>query len=286
MKWFWIALLFVSFNAFGEIKLQGADGHWTILSKPATRVVSLSPNVTEMLFAIGMGSKIVAVSEDSDYPSVAKKLPDIGGYKTINDELIVALHANLAVAWKGANSASEIATLRRLGIPVLVLGANSLVSIPQQMILLGRATGHIGSARGQAHLFLKQFAYLVQKYSLQKPRLPVFVQLGYPPLYAAGKGSLLNRIVNVCGGENIFADIPTPGAPVSIESVLKRNPAVIIEVGKQLVPDWTVWPTLKAAKLEGISEINASVLARPGPRLIQGATKVCEVIERVRKQMP
>lgn len=277
------ALALFTSSCWAVIKVKGADGHWVALPSYAKRVVSLAPNITEMLFKIGAGSRVVAVSEDSDFPAAAKKLPQVGGYKFINTEVILALHPDLVVAWQGANSPADIANLRRLGLQVLVMNASDIGAVGGNMVTLGRLTHQLTHARTAAFVYQKLHHELIMKYTLQKPMIPTFVELGDMPLYAAGKKSMMQKVLTLCGARNIFEDLNVPAAQVSIGSVLKANPALIIEVGKQSL-SWRRWDTLRANHDHGIFTIDPSIISRPGPRLVFGATQVCAAVARVRRE--
>lgn len=279
-----LLLSFLSVQAFALIEAVGSDGQKVVLAHPAERVIALAPNLTEMMYAIGAGKRLVAVSADSDYPKAAQSLPHVGGYKTVNNEQLLKLKPDLVVAWQGANSPAIIQELRRLSLNVIVLSAKNMMSIPKDMIVLGRLTAHIGGARGQAHLFQKHYTELVMKYALQKPEVKTLLQLGYPPLYAVASKGLLAHIINLCGGDNIFSNLPEVSAPVNLEAVLEANPQVIIELGNQAGSPWLNWPDLAAVKNKAVVVMNASILARPGPRILDGAQQVCEVLAKVRAQ--
>lgn len=250
------------------------------IAQPAQRIVSLAPDLTEILFAIGAGSKVVAVSVDSDYPLAAKQLPIVGGYQSINVEAIVALHPDLVVAWTG-NPAVDLALLKKLGIPVYLENDQSFADIAATMQNLGVLAGLSQTAEAAAQNFMAKYQALRRQYTSARP-VKVFLEIDDAPLYTLSDKTLQGKILSLCGGQNIFANVKASAAEVSVESVLAANPEVMIATSPINLDNWQKWPEIIAVQHHALYVINGDLLSRNGPRLIDGARQVCQWLQTVR----
>ena len=246
------------------------------------RIVSLTPNVTEMLYAIGAGKQVVGVLAGSDYPFAARKVTRVGRYDSINVEALAGLHPDLVLTWRNMTLPSTLAALAKLKIPVTVVGANTLSAVAYAMSELGGLTGHKKTAHRIVMQYKLQLFRLEQRYQRMTPKVRVFVQLTNNPLYTPTSRSLINQVIKLCGGTNIFGSVGGDAAEVAEEGVLKANPQVIIGLSPVDVSPWRYWPTLSAAKHKQLYVIPAALLAQPGPRLMQGALIMCADIAAAR----
>src|SRR3954463_8154001 len=135
------ALVLYSGLACAEVSTVDSEGRRVALAAPAQRIVSLAPHVTELLFAAGAGAKVVAVSEYSDYPEAAKRLPRVASSSTVDLERVLALRADLAVAWRLSATAQSLDRLQAIGVPVFYSEPHRLADIPDQLEALGRLAG-------------------------------------------------------------------------------------------------------------------------------------------------
>ncbi|MBL4820425.1 MAG: cobalamin-binding protein [Gammaproteobacteria bacterium] len=262
------------------------DGHSIKLLQPASRIVSLAPSLTEMLFAAGAGSRIVGVVEYSDYPLAAKEITVVGRHNLLDLEAILALQPDLIVSWKTGNPAAYIRQLKELGFPVYVAEPRQLQSIPLHIEKLGILSGTTETATSASNRFTATLNQLQADYS-SKPEVSVFYQVWDTPLITAGGNELINDIISLCGGRNIFADLSLVAPKVSKESVLARNPQIIIASGMDIarpewLDSWLEWPSLPAVSHGHLYFIPPDLLQRHTPRALQGATAMCEQINNVR----
>ena len=278
------AASFVSFSCFADIRERDDRGRELVLAYPASRIVSLAPHLTELLFAAGAGEKVVGASRYSDYPEAAKQIPQVGDAYRVDLERMVALDPDLIVGWKSGNPPSEIARLDSLGFSVFVTEPRDLSDIPRLLQLLARLAGTEDEGKRAAREFERELSKLRMRYS-QRERLSVFYQIWEKPLMTINSKHIINDVIEVCGGVNAFADLGLLSAQVSIESALARDPQVIID-GSSLKPsDWSEWkrfPGVDAVANGNLYHVPPDLLHRASPRILKGAEHVCEVLDRAR----
>lgn len=247
----------------------------------ALRIISLAPNLTEMVYAVGAGKELVGVSEYSDFPTEAQHLPVISRFEHIDVEGILLLKPDLVLAWKGSGEESAINSLQDFGISVQWISTSTLLEIPSALAQIGELTHHEAAGKKAAQAFGARYQALKEKYShpgnLQKT---VFLELFDSPLYTAGKKSFLMNILDICGAKSAFPSLNTEASSVSLESVVAANPSIIIALEPADISRWQAWPMMEAVKTHQVSQIDPNILARPGPRILEGVSQVCEWINR------
>ncbi|MEZ5488801.1 MAG: cobalamin-binding protein [Gammaproteobacteria bacterium] len=269
-----------------DLEVMDDDGNRVILEQPATRIISLAPSLTEMLFAAGAGDRIVGVVEYSDYPAQAAALPVVGRHDLLDLEAIVALQPDLVVSWKSGNPAAAVERLKRLGLSVYVAEPRELDSIPLHLERMATLAGTLDLARPVIENFDDTLNRLRTEYSA-KSTVRVFYQVWDQPLITAGGDELINDMITLCGGSNIFADLNLMAPKVSTEAVLVRNPQVIIASGMDIArPEWLdawlAWPQLEAVAQGRLYFIPPDLVQRHTPRALQGVSRMCEQIDRAR----
>lgn len=263
------------------------DGRIISLSQPASRIISLAPSMTELLFAAGAGDKLVGVSEFSDYPPQAADIEIIGRFDLINTEAILALDPDLVVVWRSGNPRAAVQRLIDLGFNVYIAEPATLDSIPAHVQRLATlaGTGEVGDAVAQQ---LRQRLQMLEQRYRNSTAVTVFYQVWNEPLITVGGREIINDIITLCGGSNIFADQGL--APkVSVEAVLQRRPQVIIASGMdtsrpEWLDDWRRWPQLPAVANDDLYHIPPDLLQRHTPRALDGAEQMCEQLDGVRQK--
>lgn len=240
----------------------------------APRVITLSPGNTELAFAAGITP--IAVSNYSDYPEAAKKLEQVANWQGMNFERIVALKPDLVVAWRGGNPERQVNQLQALGIDVLWLDPLTVDDIVAALRQLAKWSPTPGQANAAADRLAAEFAALRKQYA-DKPKTRVFLQFGDNPLFTSGKSSLQNQILEVCGGENIFADSRVPWPQVSREQVLMRKPQAIVVAGEQRNIPKTSQFWHDQLKVPVIA-LHDDWFERSGPRIILAAKQLCQAM--------
>src|SRR5262245_8628284 len=227
MTHIFVALAFaVGAVAQAAIVTTDDTGATVTLAAPATRIVSLAPHATELLFAVGAGQRIAGALDTSDFPDAAKSIPRIGDARALDLERIVALAPDLVVTWPWTAPA-QVEALRVRGLPVFMTKPASIDGIAQDMERLGALTGNPETAAREAAAFRAKLANLRERYR-SAPRVRVFYEIWDAPLYTIGGDHLITQAMVVCGGENVFAALSLPAPAVEVEAVLAAAPDAII----------------------------------------------------------
>ncbi|MDO6564042.1 cobalamin-binding protein [Amphritea sp. 1_MG-2023] len=263
------------------------DGRVLDIAQPAKRVIALAPHITENLFAIGAGDYVVGVVSHSDYPPQAQTIPIVGDSQGFNLEAIIAMQPDLVVAWSGGNPSLPLQRLEQLGIPVYYSDPQAFSDIPHNLRALGQLL-QLPEAESQAAQFETRWQQLQQTYA-DRTKLRVFYQLWHQPLMTVNNSQMISQVIDLCGGENIFAAQSEAVPHLGIESVLQADPQVIL-TGEN-VPDgwqqqWLSWPALAASRHEQFYRLNEDLLYRPTMRLLEGAQQVCEALQQARDVNP
>jgi iron complex transport system substrate-binding protein len=246
------------------------------------RIVSVAPNLTEMLFAAGAADQVVAVSAFSDYPEAARALPQIGDAFRLDYERIVALAPTVAVIWETGTPAGVAGRLEGLGIRVVSIPTAKLDDIATGVVTLGALAGSSEIAESAARDFRQKIAALRERYR-NRTQIRVFVQIDGAPLFTIGGPHLITEILGLCGGINVFSDSKAQALPVDLESVLVRGPEVILSVDDaDPVPFWSRFSGLAAVARGNVYRAPADLLARPSPRIAEGAADVCTRLDEAR----
>ena len=273
-------------QAQAAITVRDEAGLAVTVAKPALRVVSMAPSVTELLFAAGGGNQIVGAVNYSDYPEAANRIPRIGSNREIDMELLISLKPDLIVAWRHNSSERQIEMVRRLGVPVFQSDPQTLDGIPDAVLRLGQLLGTDAAARTTATQLREQLAGLRAKYA-NRSTVRTFYQVWDKPLYTLSGKHILTDAMKLCGGENIFDKLTVTAPIVSIESVLQANPEAIIATAEKNyggVELWKPYGTLAAVRSNNLFTLDGHLLNRAGPRMVQGTAAMCEVLEQARQR--
>ncbi|ALK99360.1 cobalamin-binding protein [Massilia sp. WG5] len=272
-------------QAQAAITVKDDDGKLVTLQKPAQRVISLAPHVTEMLFAAGGGSHVVGVVAYSDFPEAARKIPQIGSNREVDLERIMALKPDLIVVWRHGSSERQIDMVRKLGVPLFHSEPQALDDIPEGVARLGQLMGTEQVANPAAADLRRQLAGLRKRYA-SRPTVRVFYQVWDKPLYTLNGKHIVSDALRMCGGENIFAKLPVTAPVVSVEGVLQENPEAIFATAEKNyggVSMWKPYGTLLAVRNDNLFTIDGNLVNRSGPRMIAGAATLCEKLELARE---
>jgi len=266
--------------------VDGLGRQVTINAVPQ-RIVSLAPSNTEILFALGLGDKVVGVTEYCNYPEAAKTKPKVGGFSTVDIEKVVSLRPDLVLATQ-IHSKTIIPALEKLGLTVVALTPSSLTGVLDSITLVGKITGQSKEASElvkDLSTRIKSIADETQKLShAQRPR--VFYVTWHDPLMTAGTGTLSNDVISQAGGQNIASDI-TGDKTIDLETVINRDPEVIIvSVGMGTGED-SPWQYIKsesrlkntqALLTDRVYKIDGDLIHRPGPRIVEALEQMAQFI--------
>jgi len=257
------------------------------LSAPAQRIISLSPHITEILFMLGAGSRVVGTMAQSNYPDEARQIQRIGDHNGLDIETIVALKPDLIISWPSGNLPRQLQTLGRLGLPLFASDPQRLDDIPRTLQNLGRLTGSDDRAMELVREYQQRLQVLRDRYS-NKPTVSVFLQIWPQPLMTVNDQQLLGDVIHLCGGRNVFGDLATLAPRVNTEAVLQANPDVIISTAEGgddplSLRDWHRWPALKATRDGHLYGIDPAIISRPTPRILDGAVQMCRLLDQSRQ---
>ena len=284
-----IALLWVGvvFGAVAEIQVDDSLGRKLVLEKPATRVISLAPHMTEVAFAAGAGAQLIGAVSYSDYPEAAKAIPRVGSYDNVSYETLVALNPDLVLAWRSGNGDEVIKRLESLGLTVYVDESKTLEDVARSVRAVGKLTGNEAVAEAEARAFLQKLSQLRETYSTRQ-EVGVYYQIWDEPLLTLNGDHLISDVVRLCGGRNVFADSPVLVSRISVESVIRVDPQVIIASGMdkarpEWLDKWREWTSMTAVKNNQLYFVPPDVLQRHTPRIIEGASLMCEKLQLARE---
>jgi iron complex transport system substrate-binding protein len=285
--YFLIAACLLAATARADISVRDDDGMTVTLQKPAQRVIALAPHVTELLFAAGGGERIVGVVSYSDFPEAAKRIANIGDNRQVDLERVIALKPDLLVVWRHGSSERQLAQLRALGIPMFHSEPHKLDDIADSLLRLGQLMGTQRVAQQAAAGLRQQLAALAAQYGGRAP-VRMFYQVWDKPLYTLNGAHIVSDAMRLCGGANIFAAMKITAPVVSIEAVLQENPEAIFGSSERTDPErginlWRAFPSVTAVQRDNIFKLDGNLLNRAGPRMIAGATVLCEKLDIARQ---
>jgi iron complex transport system substrate-binding protein len=258
-----------------------------------TRIVSLQPSNTEILFAVGAGPRVLGVTRYCDYPpQVLAGVKDgsikvVGGFTDPNIELIVSLQPDLVLAW-GDLQKGAISSLEAKGLTVVVLFPKTISDILEDIKLIGRIVGRSDAAINLADTLAARINTVVDKTrgALYKPR--VYFEIWYNPLMSVGPGTYINDLITMAGGVNIFADSKAPYPEVNAETIIERQPEIVIvakgymglaiEETKSKFRDRPGWESITAVRNNEIYEVDENTVYRSGPRIVDGLETLVMII--------
>jgi len=288
--WLIPALLLVQWSVVpvqAAITVTDDAGRQVLLEQPARRIVSLAPYLSELLFAAGAGKAVVGVSEFSDYPEAAAAVKHVGGGTGLDLEAILALQPDLVVAWQSGNPVNQVERLRSLGLTVFLSEPRQLLDVPDTLLRLGQLAGTETVAKAAADSFIARYRQLEKHYA-QRPLVSVFYQIWEQPLMTLNGEHLFTDVLRLCGGRNVFAELPALAPQVDIEAVLAADPGVIVvavdEPDSALLAAWQRWPSLSAVQNGHVYAVARDQLVRHTPRILEGAEELCVILEGVRKK--
>jgi len=284
------ALLLVAAGlpAHAAVSVKDDAGDTVTVAKPAQRVISLAPHVTELLFAAGGGSRIVGVVSYSDFPEEAKKIQQIGSNRELDLERIMALKPDLIVVWRHGSSERQIEMVKKLGVPMFHSEPQKLEEIADNVQKLGQLMGTDAVAGPAAADLRRRMASLRSRYA-NRPVVRTFYQVWDKPLYTLNGRHIVSDALRLCGGANIFDKLPVTAPVVSVEAVIQENPEAIFATAEKNyggVNMWKPYGTLTAVRNDNLFTIDGNLLNRAGPRMIDGAAQLCEKLELARSHRP
>lgn len=271
-----------------EVSVIDDAGRAVTLSSPVDRIISLAPHNTENLFSAGAGSKIVGVSEYSDYPPTAKNIPSVGSHIQFNLEAILALEPDLVVAWRSGNTSGTLQQIERFGIPIYYSEPNSFADIVENIQEFAILSGADQWRDSGLETVLHNIEAARAEYASRSP-MNVFYQVWTDPLMTLNGEHLISKVLEVCGARHLFAELPIIAPRISVEAVVDANPDVIVTGMKdQQKPDmsmWEKWQTVNAVKNRHYVFVDSDVMHRHTLRMLKAVPEFCRQINIVRENL-
>jgi len=269
-----------------EVSVQDDSGQTVTLVTPASRVVSLAPHLTEMVFAVGGGDAVKAVIRYSDHPAAARQLPVVGDAFALDFEAIARLKPDLVLVWTSGLNERHRARLRSLGLTVYESEIRNATAIGPTLRRLGTLLGKADVAAVAASRFEQDWRML-REHHAGKPPVRVFWQLWQEPLMTVNREHLIGEAIEVCGGVNVFGALPLLTPTVSWEAAVAADPQLIAASGRAVDAEqdfarWRRFAQVSAVRQSRFAHLDGDLIGRMGPRFVQGAAALCDAIDRAR----
>jgi iron complex transport system substrate-binding protein len=291
----WMAALAV---AAAQAMTQVDDaGRQVELAKPAQRVITLAPNLTEMVYAVGAGDTLVGTVDTSNFPPQAKVVTRIGNYQRLDIERILMLKPDLVLVWLSGNTNRELAQLEAAGLRLFYLEPRKLADMSRALSRVGVLLGHEAEGERRATALRGELAALQASHA-KAPAVRVFFQVWSDPLMTLNDQHLVGEVIQLCGGRNVFGAMPQLVPQLSAESVLAADPEVMVSAadsspddahwqrdpGHRAFASWKRFPKLTAIKRGWLYSIPGDHISRQGPRIVEGVRAMCGALDEVRAE--
>jgi iron complex transport system substrate-binding protein len=272
-----------------QLQLQDDDQHSLQLTRPAQRIVSLAPGATAMLFAAGAGERVVGTSEYSNEPEAAKRVERVGDAQSFDLERILALHPDVVVVWSGGTSPTQLARMEGVGLRIYRHRLARLDDIPASLVRFGVLAGTLPQAQAAAAEYTQRIAALRGRYRAAPPAT-VLIQVWDRPIYTVGRAEIMTDVIHACGYRSLYEDLADPGPAVTLESVLARDPQIILALppdsnsGRDWVAAWRAYPSMRAVRSGSVLSWTDQRLSRLGPSIVDAAEDLCRALRQPQLQ--
>jgi len=286
-----LVLLCLPVSSASNVTFRDEVGREVLIPFPPKRIISLAPNITEILFDLGLDEEIVGVSTHSNFPEKAKTRPRVGSYISLDYEKIISLKPDLIIATGAGNTREMVERLEKLGFPAYVIFPKNLEGILLSIDHMGQVVDRKAEALRIIQDMKRRRAEIVNLMQ-DVPRTRVFLQIGEAPMVTVGKGSFADDLIRLAGGENVAGEEKKMYPRFGMEEILKRAPEVIILTSmnasanyEKVLQDWSRWRTIPAVKNGRIHLIDSDLIDRPSPRIIDGLEEMARILhpERFKK---
>ncbi len=266
------------------VEATDARGRTVRLAQPAQRIVTLAPHLTELAFAAAAGDRVAGVARFSDHPPEARRLPVVSDALHFDLERMLALRADLVLAWDSGTPNEAIARIERAGLPVFVAAAGRLDDIAANLAAIARLAGRTEEARSRSEAFTAGLAALRQRRSEGKPPR-VFYEIWDRPLMTVSDRHLIGEIIALCGGVNVFGGERPLTPEVSREALIAARPDLVLggtsaDRPQDFAARWRVLPP--PMNRWPAHYIAADLIQRPTPRILEAARQVCTQLDAIR----
>ena len=248
------------------------------------RIVSLAPNLTELIYTVGAGDKLVGVSAWSDYPKEVLDLPVMGDAFTVDQERLALAKPDLLLVWESGTPAHVVDELRAIGYNVATIRTRDLDDVAEALLTIGELTGHNDEAAAAAAEYRGELQSLRDQYQ-NRLSIRVFYQVAARPLYTINNEHYISELISVCGGDNIFNDLRELAPTIDVEAVVDRNPEVMLastDAGDDAFAEWQRWPDIAANRMGNHFLLPADEIGRATTRVIIAGNAMCLALQQAR----
>ncbi|MBH3430013.1 cobalamin-binding protein [Pseudomonas alkylphenolica] len=244
----------------------------------ATRVVSLAPSLSEIVVELQAADVLVGMLDGGERPPALADVPSIGRYGQIDMERLLSLKPDLLLLWPGSVPPAQRDQLKRLRIPTYSAEPHGIDELIDQIEAIGAQIGRPQQGRVRAQQLRERLQVLRAQYHRDQP-IRVFYQVWDKPLYTVGGGQIVSDALAVCGARNVFAELKVPAPQVNLETVLLRDPQVILAGDQAQLDAWNAWPQVDAVRHGRLLLVPDKGLERPSGQMIEATARLCQVIE-------
>jgi iron complex transport system substrate-binding protein len=297
MKWLWACLAALALNAAQAAPHVDDAGRSVELAGPARRVITLAPNLTELVYAVGGGATLIATVDTSNFPPEARAVPRIGDYQRLDIERILSLKPDLVLVWLSGNTNRELGQLEAAGLLVFYLEPRKLADLPRALARVGALLGRDGDGERRAASLRRELETLRARHA-GAPPVTLFFQVWSDPVMTLNDEHLVGEVIRLCGGRNVFGHLPQLVPQLSAESVLAANPEVMVSASDSSPPDahwqrdpahrafapWKQFASLTAVRRGWLYTIPGDHISRQGPRIVEGVRALCTALDQVRAE--
>lgn len=254
-------------------------GDTIVAARPAQRIVSLNPVTTELLFALGAGTRVVGRTHWDLYPDAAKAVSDLGNGMQPNVEAVLGAHPDLVVLYAGQSNRAAAAQLRHAGVRTLAIRDDHISDFRRTVMLLARATGDTIAGTAIADSVERSLAAVAARPRPDKP-VTVFWHVWDSPILTIGRGSYLDELVTIAGAKNVFGDLADPSPQVTLEEIVRRNPDFILvgPASAKALRASPLWRSVPAVRDGHLLIVDTLLVGRPGIRLGEAARSLRALI--------
>jgi iron complex transport system substrate-binding protein len=270
--------------ANAQMSVNDDMGRNVQFQSPATRIVTLAPFLTELVYAAGAGDRVVGVSALSEYPPQAAAVTRVATGADFSLEQVAALKPDLVLAWREGIRREYIDAMSRFGATVFVASARQLEDVPRLLKAIGVLTGKDVSRTVAAY---EAKLESLRRENANKPQIPIFVEIWNRPLTTISGQHFINQALEICHGQNVFQDLPGSLPQITWEELYQRDPYVIVGAGSadnrdEFVSNWSVRRGLTAVVDDRLVYIDVDTIQRPTPRTPDAIALLCAGIDTKR----
>lgn len=275
-----IALIFFSSTCIHAEIVTDGIGRRIELAKKPERIVSLAPNITEILFSLQLGNRIAGVTDFCDYPAEAIDKPKVGWLISPDIEKIISLKPDIVFATTEGNKPEIVDELERMNIRTYVLNPHNIHDVLRDIMAIGNITGQSSVARKMVASLTRRVDAVKKRGSEGRPKRVIYL-VSTDPVISAGPGSFIHDLIVTAGGINVLSDSPVRYPRIDMEEIILKDPEIIIAPDNLIeqIRGWqSRWGLISALRDGLVFPINPDIVSRPGPRIIDGLERISDYI--------